>query len=340
MAQEFYPLNVQDAVNVAIPKMQKSMESAASNFSGTTFPTENLIVGMKCMRTDANNTVYKLVSLTPATWVSENKPLEDHNDSVDAHQDFKGATDKAAGERGMLPGPAAGEQDKFLRGDGNWAFAAINLLQRGKAYKIGDYAYSPSIPSWAYLECTKAGTTGAIEPTLSALVINSALTDGTATFKMYHIGLQGHPVGDIVERANDTSPAAIWGGTWVKMDAGRVLISAGTYTEGEGDAAQTYTYALGDKGGEAKHQLITEELALHGHTGAMSSAGGHNHTIRIITEGQDQNAGQGGSNYWSDRTTSWAGDHAHTLSINATGGNVAHNNMQPYQAVNRWQRTA
>ncbi len=66
--QEFYSLNEQDPVSTAIPKMQKSMESAASNFSGATFPTENLQVGMTCMRTDRNNRMYKLVSVDPATW--------------------------------------------------------------------------------------------------------------------------------------------------------------------------------------------------------------------------------------------------------------------------------
>uniref|UniRef100_UPI0026596180 phage tail-collar fiber domain-containing protein n=1 Tax=uncultured Megasphaera sp. TaxID=165188 RepID=UPI0026596180 len=65
-----------------------------------------------------------------------------------------------------------------------------------------------------------------------------------------------YPVGMIVEFAANVDPNTVWAGTtWEQMDAGRVLISAGTYTEGD----QTYTYALGDKGGEAKHQLTVEE---------------------------------------------------------------------------------
>ncbi len=36
-------------------------------------------------------------------------------------QQFKGATSEAGGQKGIVPAPAAGEQGKFLRGDGTWA---------------------------------------------------------------------------------------------------------------------------------------------------------------------------------------------------------------------------
>ena len=42
-----------------------------------------------------------------------------------------------------------------------------NRLQRNKAYSVGDIAYSPNLPSWAYLECVTAGTTGSTEPDFS-----------------------------------------------------------------------------------------------------------------------------------------------------------------------------
>ena len=44
-----------------------------------------------------------------------------------------------------------------------------NRLQRMKAYKVGDIVYSSKLPSWAYLECTQAGTTAATEPNLSTI---------------------------------------------------------------------------------------------------------------------------------------------------------------------------
>lgn len=43
----------------------------------------------------------------------------------------------------------------------------ITTLQRNKAYEVGDIAYSKNLPSWAYLECITAGTTGDKEPDFS-----------------------------------------------------------------------------------------------------------------------------------------------------------------------------
>lgn len=48
-----------------------------------------------------------------------------------------------------------------------------NRLQRNKDYKVGDIAYSPNLPSWAYLECVTAGTTGDTEPDFSTVGTNS-----------------------------------------------------------------------------------------------------------------------------------------------------------------------
>lgn len=47
--------------------------------------------------------------------------------------------------------------------------AGLNILARNKAYAVGDIAYSPNLPSYLYLECTTAGTTGATEPDMSSL---------------------------------------------------------------------------------------------------------------------------------------------------------------------------
>lgn len=52
-------------------------------------------------------------------------------------------------------------------GDKNEFFAGLNMLQRNKTYAVGDIAYSPNLPSWAYLECITAGTTGDAEPDFS-----------------------------------------------------------------------------------------------------------------------------------------------------------------------------
>lgn len=56
----------------------------------------------------------------------------------------------------------------------------LNLLSRSKAYQYGDIAYSPNLPSWAYLFCVQAGTTAASEPSFSGVnTMGQYITDGT-----------------------------------------------------------------------------------------------------------------------------------------------------------------
>lgn len=50
--QDYTKLDVTKPLKESIPAMQKSIDSVASNFSGTAFPTENVAVGMTCLRTD------------------------------------------------------------------------------------------------------------------------------------------------------------------------------------------------------------------------------------------------------------------------------------------------
>jgi hypothetical protein len=61
---------------------------------------------------------------------------------------------------------------------------AHHYLSRNTAYKVGDIAYSPNLPSYLYLECTTAGTTGATEPDMSTLSGGAIVNDGTAQFSV------------------------------------------------------------------------------------------------------------------------------------------------------------
>lgn len=122
-----------------------------------------------------------------------------HNAADDAHKDFTGATAEAAGKRGMVPAPAAGDQNKALFGDKSYKsvvqsingitpdagggitlVTGINMLARNQAYQYGDIAYSNNLPSWAYLYCVQAGTTAASEPSFSSVnTMGQYITDGT-----------------------------------------------------------------------------------------------------------------------------------------------------------------
>lgn len=299
--QEYNELVTTDACNTYLEKADKNIQSVASTFSGTAFPTTKLKVGMQCMRTDDNNNIYKLTSVSPVNW--ELVPSKSYVDNavstgVKSVVNFKGATSTAAGTAGLVPAPAKGTQtDYYLSADGTWKKVQQRTIKE---------------------------------------VINIV-----------------HPVGSIWETTTTDDPNVLWAGTtWVKMDAGRVLISAGTYTEN----GTTYTYNLGDKGGEAKHQITIDELVKHTHT--LSTAGEHvhliantdadkttgilnstSHLICQYTNNSYENYQLMGSNT-DPRVgiTSRNGNHMH--SISATGGNARHENRPPYVVVNRWKRTA
>lgn len=169
-----------------------------------------------------------------------------------------------------------------------------------------------------------------------------------------------YPVGSIYMSAVATSPAILFGGTWEALDEGRVLIGANS------------TYAAGSTGGEASHTLTAAEMPSHTHGASTNSAGGHTHTRGTMDiTGQfpgflnsshcsgaftdvgniNMNTGSGStyhrgdvikftaSSAWSGSTSS-AGAHTHTITVNNAGGGTAHNNMQPYLAVYMWKRTA
>lgn len=159
-----------------------------------------------------------------------------------------------------------------------------------------------------------------------------------------------YPVGSVITLTNNTDPNKIYSGTtWVKMDAGRVLVSAGTYTED----GETYTYTLGDKGGEAKHQNTIEEMPAHGHTAATSAKSitgsawargpeynSHGSSGVFSIYKSDDNFGSGhsqGSSKSAGLTIN--ASHDHSVTVNNAGGNVAHENRQPYEVIARWKRT-
>ena len=122
-----------------------------------------------------------------------------HNAADDAHKDFTGATAETAGKRGMVPAPAAGDQNKALFGDKSYKsvvqsingitpdagggitlVTGINMLARNQAYQYGDIAYSNNLPSWAYFYCVQAGATAASEPSFSGVnTMGQYITDGT-----------------------------------------------------------------------------------------------------------------------------------------------------------------
>ena len=257
-----------------------------------------------------------------------------------------------------------------------YSLVAMALWQPGTNYIVGQVVLSPNMPANTIARVTEAGTSGAAEPVWGS--IGSTISDGTVTYIMLprtiisasmddiaagtdkykaitpavmaqllkdiykQAKLDAHPVGSIYESTSAQSPATLFGGTWEAMDAGRVLVA-------QGKAETGTTFTAGDIGGEETHKLTTSELPAHSHhyRGTTSTDGAHNHVVYA----RDEPYGSGDSidsegDSWGYNTsahkTSTNGAHNHTYSGNTdnTGGGASHNNLQPYEVIYRWKRTA
>ena len=116
-----------------------------------------------------------------------------------------------------------------------------------------------------------------------------------------------YPVGSLYMSVNSTSPATLFGGTWIQIKD-KFLLSAGD------------NYTAGNTGGEATHTLTTDEIPSHSHRTKWKT-GSQTASSSVIA--------------WEGSSTSWQ-----YVSTEATGGGQAHNNMPPYLVVYVWKRTA
>lgn len=128
--------------------------------------------------------------------------------------------------------------------------------------------------------------------------------------------LAAWPVGSIYITVSNTSPAALFGGTWERISE-RFLLGASS------------SYPAGGTGGEFAHTLTQSELPNY----SLSVTNGSN-VIRSKTGNsadayvQTQSGGWGIPN-WESKT----------VTVASGGSGKAHNNMPPYLAVNMWKRT-
>ena len=89
------------------------------------------------------------------------------------------------------------EQANEMRKD--IANAGIAILQRSRVYQVGDIAYHKALPSWARLECVKAGATGAELPDKIKQTLENGgviIHDGTVVWIIDDLR-DGTPVGAV-----------------------------------------------------------------------------------------------------------------------------------------------
>lgn len=262
----------------------------------------------------------------------------------------------------------------------------INEFRRkSTAYQVGDKV-DCAFQYERFLECTKAGKTSAELLDTRNVTHGQVIKDGTVEWTVrthvrsingtpaksdgdvpvdvgvktvngtepdssgnVNVMLAAYPIGSIYMSTNSTDPGTLFGGTWQALNEGRVLIGASA------------SHPAGEKGGEEKHILTTNEMPSHTHSGSTSSAGSHYHyafndetgsPYDWVSNSEYPNRGaQGGAaaeRYTitgSSKTanvgkTNSGGSHSHSMNLNNTGGGAAHNNMQPYLSVYMWTRTA
>ena len=140
--------------------------------------------------------------------------------------------------------------------------------------------------------------------------------------------LDAHPVGSYYWSNDSTSPATLFGGTWEALPPGYTLIAQGSGSDDFG----SYTYTAGQKYGERKHQLTTDEMPAHEHeqgdwmwaVSASFNTGSYN-----IPGASSGNA-----------TTYAEGKASQRVWTESSGNNAPHNNVQPVIASYGWKRTA
>jgi len=106
-----------------------------------------------------------------------------------------GATADSAGASGTVPQPAAGDHEKFLRGDGAWATpegggsSEIDYMfrQSNTQYSGGDIVFLSSPTGW-FLVSENTGITANSALVIATPTDGDTITDGTVTWTLRKIG--------------------------------------------------------------------------------------------------------------------------------------------------------
>lgn len=167
-----------------------------------------------------------------------------------------------------------------------------------------------------------------------------------------------YPIGSIYMTVDkDSDPAAFLGGTWERWGQGCVPVGVSA-NENDSDFGK-----VEQQGGERKHQLITSEMPNHRHLGQYTKTRTYTTHAQTPTDPPSQSievyqgtrevevqynvvkdnvsttafytSGSGAISdiFYSEKVTS-------TYGVADNGGDIAHNNLQPYITCFMWKRTA
>ena len=146
-----------------------------------------------------------------------------------------------------------------------------------------------------------------------------------------------YPVGSIYMTVGTTSPAVLFGGTWVQIKDCFLLSAGDTYSNGSTGGSATHT----PQGTVDNHTLTVAEIPYHYHatqqptrdSGSATDDSGQ--SVNVVTVASGQTSWQSGVQL-NPVTHEAEGDNPHNHGFTGTAGNY----MPPYLTVNVWKRTA
>ena len=199
--------------------------------------------------------------------------------------------------------------------------AQYNNAKREGTLNSNQIYMTPASSSSYTLPAATSSTLGGVklsDSTSSTSSTNGGIAATPAAVKkaIAEAKLAAWPVGSIYITVSNTSPAALFGGTWERISE-RFLLGASS------------SYPAGGTGGEFTHKLTQSELPNY----SLSVTNGSN-VIRSKTGNSADAYVQTQSGGWG--IPNWE---AKTVTVASGGSGEAHNNMPPYLAVNMWKRT-
>lgn len=193
-------------------------------------------------------------------------------------------------------------------------------------------------------------------PTNGGIVTPGTNANYWQKFKEYISSpLDAYPIGAYYISSSPTSPATLFGGTWVQVKDRMILAVGDTYK------------SAGLTGGSATTKLVVNNIPSHNHS--CGTTGNHTHTrgsmnitgrignvdesgvsstgafYRSGRSGKLENdEGEADPNVYFDASRSWTGSTSsngnHTHTIGNTGSGTAFNTISPYITAYVWRRTA
>lgn len=197
------------------------------------------------------------------------------------------------------------------------------ILNKGQTFSDGEQVTSAKLNTAVDGATFASGAVDGVSTQLSggAIIVKDGgitepkYSDASITLQKLATTLKDalYPIGSIYTNATDaTNPATLIGfGTWVAFGAGKVPVGI--------DSGDTDFDTAEETGGSKTHTLTESEIPSHTHT--------------LPIQGIYASFGGGGgfrTRYEPGGTTTTA----------STGGDQAHNNLQPYVVVYMWKRTA